>query len=512
MDLPRLAPARRYRVRASASGGRPIRLIAELLALPAVRDTVVVTVLLVAGVLLSAPALGPTSLWLDDAWLALVHRVSEPSHVLDAGLTAPGFALLLKAWLATVGFSETAAQALPFVAGVTVPPAVYVTGRRIGLAAPAAGLAALVALVSPVRIEYAARVKPFAVDALTATALVWLAWRAAEEPGRWTRWALLTGVALVAVVVSTSVLPVAAAAVAGAALAAWRTPHRSAAVAWAAGLAIGAAAWVLVVVSPRIRPELRDYWAGRYLEGPADVWRIVRSFASDLIGLEHGAAVGLVAVALVIGFAVAARRRAWSAVVLGGPLLLAAGLAVVGKAPLGTGRTDLYLYPALALAVGWTVQHAPWRPWVAGLAIVGVAATGMTPSEAGYPQEEFAPLTAVLEQRIEEDDLALLTASTVYGVALYGPWTAGLEPAETTTGFTPVFDDARILRAPGQGRLEGLLGSVAPGGRVWLFSSRTSDEAGESLRRRLAVAGWEVETRWAADGATLERWRRSSAA
>lgn len=489
------------------------RWVLELATLGPVRDGVVVAILLAAAVALSAPALGPTSLWLDDAWIAMVHRVSELGDVLDIGLTAPGFALLLKGWFALVGFSETAAQALPFVAGVAVPPVVYLVGRRIGLGAVAAGFAATILLLSPVRVEYAGRVKPFTIDALAAALLVWLAWRTAEDPGDDRRWAVLVVAAFAATLVSTSSVVVGGAVVGGAAIAAWRTPDWGRARRWTVGYVVATGAWILVFVAPNIHPALREYWAGRYVEGVDDLWRVLRSFASDLAALEHAGAVAVLSVLLALAFVAAARRRLWQAAILVGPLVGALVLAVAGRVPLGTGRTDLYLYPTMVLAVAWSLHHLPWRPWPAVLALVGVVAVGIAPPTAGYPAEEFAPLTDVLEDEVAEDDLVLLTASTVYGVALYGPWTDGVEPAETSTGFTPVFGDDRIRRAPGQNELDRmpeLLREVPHGADVWLFTSRTSDEAGEDYRGALEEAGWRVEERWTAQGATLERWMRAA--
>lgn len=504
----------------ATSGSQPptTRWVVEVARLAPVRDTLIVLALLGVAAVLSAPALGPSSLWVDDSWIALVHRLSRPEDVLATGLSSPGFALLLKGAFAAVGFSEVVAQALPFAAGVVLPAAVYVVGRRIGLTAVGAGVAAAVVLLSPVRIEYAGRVKPFTVDALAATILVWLAWRTAERPGARRRWFVLTAFGLSATVVSASSAVVSGPVMVGAGLAAWRTPAWPRARRWIIGYAAAAGAWVLGVVAPRLGPELHEYWAGRYVEGPADVWRVVRAFAADLAGLEHAVAVGVVTVLLALSFALAARRRLWQAAILAGPALAAVVLATAQRAPLGTGRTDLYLYPTLALAVAWALDHLPGsrtmvspRRWASLLALAGLAVAAVPPPMAGYPAEEFRPLTAAIERHLGPDDLVLVTGSTVYGVALYGPWTAGIEPAATTTGFTPVFDDARIRRAPGPGQLERLpavLRDVPAGGRVWLFSSRTSDEAGAELREGMVDAGWELDRRSVAEGATLERWRR----
>lgn len=65
-------------------GGIPSRMI----------DGTARLVLLVAAFALRQPGLAPSHLWPDDAWIAVVHRIDDPTTVAAMGLTAPGFALV----------------------------------------------------------------------------------------------------------------------------------------------------------------------------------------------------------------------------------------------------------------------------------------------------------------------------------------------------------------------------------------------------------------------------------
>ena len=69
-------------------------------------------------------------------------------------------------------------------------------------------------------------------------------------------------------------------------------------------------------------------------------------------------------VVLVVAAIVVVRRRTDMAILLLTPVVVATALATVHVAPLGAGRTDLTLYPALALVVGVAaaeLRNAPLR-------------------------------------------------------------------------------------------------------------------------------------------------------
>ena len=82
------------------------------------------TVILVFAAILRAPQLNELSLWFDDAWVALVSRMSA-GQLAHVGMTSFGFDAILWIWFKLVGFSEISAKLIPFVAGCLAPVGVY---------------------------------------------------------------------------------------------------------------------------------------------------------------------------------------------------------------------------------------------------------------------------------------------------------------------------------------------------------------------------------------------------
>ena len=131
----------------------------------------VAVLLLAVGIVLRQRALAPRSLWLDDAWPALVDKVPW-RQVGVVGLTSPGFSVVLKVWLQVVGFSSLRAQVPAFVCGVIGPVALYFLARRMRLSGTAAFVAAAIMLVSPAHIVYSTRVKQYTLDSLLAMLVI----------------------------------------------------------------------------------------------------------------------------------------------------------------------------------------------------------------------------------------------------------------------------------------------------------------------------------------------------
>ena len=140
--------------------------------------------LLGTSVVLRVGGLGPTSLWRDDAWQALVARTDSWSDIVRIGQTPPGFSLLLWLWLTLTGLSSLAAQALPFVAGVAAAPFVYLLAARAGFGTAGAVSAGVGLAASPLHVVYSTRVKPFTLDSDISMLLTLLGIRVLDEPAR----------------------------------------------------------------------------------------------------------------------------------------------------------------------------------------------------------------------------------------------------------------------------------------------------------------------------------------
>ncbi|MGI8757901.1 MAG: hypothetical protein ACR2K0_01175 [Acidimicrobiales bacterium] len=502
-------------------------------------DYLVVALLVVAAGALRLGGLGPSSLWLDDAWLALSSRAGGLDEVVMVGATAPGFAALLAGVLAVAGFSEIGAQALPFAFGVAAAPGLYLVARRMGLARPAAIAGAALMVSAPLHILYSGRVKPFTADALGAMVVLLAGWRVVERPQVGRRWAWLGAASVVATVVSAA----AAATIAGAYLAglpaAATARHRRLGPALAAtgGFAVFALAWWAAVFRHASTPALRAYWADHYVDvgtGPVNA-------GGDLLRGLAGVTRGLAALppalgwlVVVVAAAVVVARRPRLAVLLLAPLAVAVVLATLELAPLGGGRTDIHLYPALALLVAVAVQlaasralrpsvHAntdaaprpPARPLAgtgAVAALVGVLAIGAAPSPA-YPAEDVRPLVAAVENLARPDDGIVVYSASRWAYALYAGRPVELRrDRRSANGFDVTIDDERVTvleahrdapagHAPAVDRL------AADHDRLWLVTSHGGADVAvieEMLRDR----GYTAATTQHRPGAALALWSR----
>jgi hypothetical protein len=142
----------------------------------------------------------------------------------------------------------------------------------------------------------------------------------------------------------------------------------------------------------------------------------------------------LVAAAIVV-----IRLRTDLAILLLSPVAVAAALATVHVAPLGAGRTDLTLYPALALVVGIAVAElrisAPLRTVAAVVMILAIAVTNRT--APAYPHENMKRAVARLSASVRPSDEVLVYWAGRFPFALYArQWSLTLERSQhTAEGF-----------------------------------------------------------------------------
>ena len=489
-------------------------------------DVLVVVLLVAVAAAVRVPALAPSSLWLDDAWAALVVRAHGWHDLALVAVTAPGWTVGLAGWLGLTGLSSLAAQAPAFVAGVLGPGLCYLVGLRLRLSRWAAVLAAALLLSSPIHIIYSTRVKPYTIDAVLVLAVLWVAAPLLTDPDRARRWGALVAVAALGTVVSAPVAVAMAAAVAAGVVAGWRAGRglRSALAAGGAYLVFGLVWWRLVL-APQVADGLRDYWAPQML-----ATRSVGAFAHSL-----GAALVRVAETLswvppwltltVGGLALLALavRRPRQALLLAGPLLVAIVLAALGRVPLGGRRTDTYLLPALALLVAAGVEAArellvgvPARRIAAG--VVGVAAVAVGVGAAWhlphYPAEDVRPLVAEAEAQRAPDEPIVVYPATRWAYALYTSTPVRLVPnPESANGFEVVLDHAgiRVLgphRDDPEAFRSGLAGMVDDAGRVWFVASHWGSDL-DVLEQQFRTLGFQAARREQRDGALLVVWARS---
>ena len=494
---------------------------------------------LLAGVAvaLRAPALTTIGLYRDDAWPALAAR-TDLGRALRLGITVPGFELAVRLWMG-VGRSTLWAQAPVVAASLATVVATYLLVRRIGCGRTPALVAGGILVLSPIHVLYSTRLKQYSFDALLSVAVIAAALWLWSRPGSRARWALLLVVCTAAALFSASTVPVGIVAMGASA---WRglraetpatalgprRPVRRLAVGVPAVYALVMAVYAVAVLGS-VPPQLQALWEPGFVDASAPgrlvstTWDVVSAFAAGLF-YRRGPLGPLLLVAAVVG-AVAYRRDV--AVLAVGHLAVAFALAVARRAPFGGGRTDVYLYPGVALAVALAIQKAIDAGWLArvaewlvhGAVAVGIVGFALTAGRAHvrhnpYPGVDMAGLQSAVARHQEPGDGIVVTPFSRYPWALYEDRRPIVDlSSRFTTGFTVRDRSPDTLIVEAEYVEEGYdPGAVVPFAerhrRVWYVAtdSPLSDTpAGAQVRegdgeRLLLDRGWRVERRIDVEG------------
>ena len=498
------------------------------------------------GALVRATGLGGAGLFYDDAWFALPARVGVGT-VLKMVVTTPGYTLLQSAWISAGPAGNAWPKVLPFVLGVLAAPAGYWLSRRCGLPRWVGLAIAGLLAASPAAIEYSVRVKEYEADLLLAVGVLAVA-ELVRRRGTAASIGAMVAVSIGAVLLSTSLLVV----VVGAwsALLMIAIAGRRRAVGLLVGAAITGAACGLTAlwVSSHIPDKLTAFWiqTHRLVGAPLTSSNLAHTLALTPAGLLHGlvgmplptgrfpltaqisdsAEVGLLvlAVALLVLLAllvapslraVVRRRVDDPALALLAPsmtMLVALLLWAVGTVPLGTGRTDLVLYPALALLLGGGLVNVAERtrasvasPTVrrrTGVVLAGAAvllgAWMAWDQRSWYPGQDLATLrhTMATSGDLRPGDVAVVVGRNSYTWAFDGlsPFVVHVDrndPRARTVGFWVSFTDPRVLAveptqataaAPSTNVIPGLAGLPASAHRLWVYATTNATYSPSAYR------------------------------
>jgi hypothetical protein len=279
------------------------------------------------------------------------------------------------------------------------------------------------------------------------------------------------------------------------------------------------------VVAPNLTDLLRDYWREQYVVTDQGFAGAVRSLGERVrAAFQNFAVVGPRGVLPVAAAAavVVIWRRPLVAVLTLGPWVLAATLAVFEVAPLGTNRTDLYLYPLVmvlgAVAVDALVGLVGRRTRiVACVAVLGVALVlpfRMPP--ASYRQEDVRSLVAVLESNREPGDAILIYPYASFAWALYTDSEVELEPSDdfaTTWAVRSLDPDTTVLathRADPEAYVPLVEAATRGRERVWFLASHWAEDLGD-LQQLLTAEGFSLAEQVERPGAVLQLWTRPAA-
>ena len=483
---------------------------------PARCDLVSLALLVGLALVVRAPGLSTLGLYRDDAWAMLATR-TDLRRAMRIGVTAPGFEVFVRAW-GGITPATLWVQVPALAASLASVVLVFHLARRFGCGRAAAMAAGGVLALAPMAVLYATRVKPYAFDALSSLLLLLAAVRVVDRPTV-RSWAALVLLAVATPLFSTSVLPVAVSTLAWTSWRTWwsgagRPGQRWAAVAVPAAYAAVIGPCAIVVLSG-VPPSLRTYWVGHYVRGLDSGVFVLEQFAAGMFFTRGFPGVLLLA-ALAAGVWWA---RPVMAPLLLGPVVVAFALAVAGRAPFGGGRTDVYLYPCLALALALVVEKvlggrrsgAPAAQLVVAGVLLAFTATTIRPFALRnpYPGADMAGLTAAVLRQAAPGDGIVVAPFSRYAYALYSR-----RPPEVilssrySTGVTVASADPDVLIMPAEFYETGYdpdAGATFARGRSRIWYLATDTPASDTFpmvqeneyipERRILAQGFVVERR-----------------
>jgi Dolichyl-phosphate-mannose-protein mannosyltransferase len=428
-------------------------------------------------------------LWRDDAWAALSSRVGLGT-ALHMGETAPGFYLVERSWILLHPGSTWWAQLLPYLLGVLCIPAIYLVARFFGQRVPVALLAAFVTSVSPVCVTYSTRIKEYQADFLLSCLLLVVGEAVRRQPGV-RRWVALVGCSVLGLFVSASVAPVI--------IGVWLgvVTIRSRRVITAAAATGGGCLLVAALFYRHVSPSLHAFWAPFYLHFNS-FGGLLASLYESVLHLEVLMVGGFDSTPTeLVLFFLAVTALIGVGLFGGGPyrgagLVLGAALvsSALGLVPLGTGRTDEVLYPAVLLLIGSGLGRLAPRcllllatrrsKVMASLVMAGLLCVPLVSNLTlyrGYPGVDVKGLAAKVTAQLRPGDHIVVNELMRYSWALYEDPKPHLRfgPA-WSTGFTVVSTQATTLIAPseyyeGDSHPEAWARSLASYRRLWFVET-----------------------------------------
>ena len=441
------------------------------------RTLVALAVITAFGAFLRAHGFSSVGFFRDDAWVALSTRQGLGTAV-HMWVAAPGYMFVLRIFMLSGPHTTWWAQIPAFVAGVACIPAMYALARHLRLSRVAGLVTAGVVSMSPMAAIYSTRLKVYETDFLLSCVLLALAETTRRNPGR-RQVATLAIASVLAFICSASV----AAVIAGAwIMVAWCTmrgsgrPRPRHVLLGITGTAVACGVVALVAYS-HVSSTISRWWPYAFIShsSPAALvgsFRLVTwGFLAPLFGFWRLSAaaqapVVLFGVVLVVAGAYKNRAMLAPAVTLG----IAYAASAAQRVPLGTGRTDLYLYPVVLvlMAAGATrlvrgaravasryFSESRFLPVaVVGLALVvgaGVVLQRTVAEPPSYPGVDIQAIAGAIAQHEQPGDRIFVSELARFS------WVEALDAPVTlrfgeqwAPGFTVVSRDPQVFLAPSE--------------------------------------------------------------
>lgn len=407
------------------------------------------------------------TLFRDDAWVALTTRVPLGTAARMV-VTTPGFVLAERVWIGWFPHSVPMEQLPTYLASVAGIVAVGRLAQWWGLSAPASLVAAGVIAVASSDVIYATRVKPYAFDLLGAVLVLWLVERVRREGDAAAPWLAAASIAVCAFSLTPVPLVLGVWVALGVDAA---VRHRLGARLVAAGAATALGLGALwLAVRGGVSTRLRASWHGYYLvvTSPHGLIHSVRQITNGLvagigvttpaIGLHGLGTLDRVAIVILVACGLVAwRRQLLCIAAIAGAVILSIPTLV----PLGTGRTDAYLYPVLALLIAegatviWhVVRRAPDKIALvvvaASIAFAGLLGADRVLHRPSYPGGNFAAVAALVRGDLKKGELVVIGGTARWPWAFYDVHRVRIRFSDLyNNGYTTLSDDPRVIVVPG---------------------------------------------------------------
>lgn len=474
----------------------------------------------IIGAIIRARGFASTGLFDDDAWVALSSKVGlgTARHM---WVTAAGYGFAERLWI-ILGSKATWSFQLPqFVCGVAAIPAVFFLALYFKLGRVAALLMAVVVCTSPVCVVYSTRIKEYPADFLLSCLLLALAEAARRRPdvGPLVWLALASAVGFL---ISSSVGVVVAGVWVALALLNLRDGaalRRVLAIGAVTALVCGS---LVVLFYSNFSPTLHQYWTDYFIKYSSlntFARTIVHSaknlLVPNLFGLPSSlaSALALCVVLLCAALSVVALLR--NRAMLGPALVVLAafGASVAHVIPLGTGRTDEYLYPPLLLLVAVGASHvlalvdaAIGRTSVADLRVPLTAALGVVlvlvaavllghgyDYQFKYPGSDVTKLAAKLHREERPGDQIFVSHAIRYQWAYYEDTPLRVELVDyQDTGFTVLSTNPNVFITPHKDDVKEAKAMAAKDARVWYVWIGQKSRDNSASYNKFLSDGWQA--------------------
>jgi len=403
------------------------------------------------GIALRIAHLSSGTLFRDDAWVALTTRVDLSTAWKMVG-ASPCYVLGMRSWIGLVGDTTWLVQLPTLIVSVAGLCAIVALARWWGLSRLATVIGLGILASSRVAVEYSTHLKPYTHDILMASVLLAAAAIAQSAKGRW----IFAIVCAVSMATSLTALPLVLGLTTVVGLRALRHGQGRGLIAPAVvvGAPLGAFTWLTI---QQISPRLHESWHANFVDFSS--WRsafdstvaILRGLLWGLIDTTPnlhiaglGTALSITVVAITI---LGLLRRGRSSLPASG-VAMAILAAAAGVIPLGTGRTDAYLYVPLLLLFGTgldrlvelvgqrSVRHLVVAA-VAAVALVGLIDRSL--HRRPYPGGDFHAATSLATKTLNSGGAVLIEGTARWPWMYYVAEKVQLTFSDQyNTGFAPV--------------------------------------------------------------------------